>query len=262
MKIFLVALMFFSLTNNSWGLREPRAMPIDSRLRVLVYNPEDVFKFIGFYGYQASMEFDDTEVIESISMGDSIAWQVVPSGKRLFLKPVEPNATTNMTLITNKRVYHFELHAKDAIDINDPEMIFNVKFIYPDEDFNANIKNYASSSQLPDLDHPEKLNFNYTLSGADSISPIKIFDDGEFTYFEFRDKNAEIPAFFLIDSTGKEALINYRVAGKYIVIERVASQFTLRNGADIVCIFNEVRPIDNELLNKPSQLNASKRIDK
>ncbi|MBN8828398.1 MAG: P-type conjugative transfer protein VirB9 [Sphingobacteriia bacterium] len=242
-KILLVFFLSIFIAFEASALREPKPTLIDSRLRVIVYNPEDVFKLMGFYGYQASVEFDDSETIESISMGDSVAWQIVPAGKRLFLKPIEPEATTNMTLITNKRVYHFELHAKEAEDINDPEMVFNVKFIYPDEGFTNNLQNFASSSQGPDLSHPEKLNFNYTISGVDGISPIKIFDDGEFTYFEFRDKNAEIPAIFLVDSLGKEGLVNYRVAGKYVVVERVASQFTLRNGNDIVCVFNEATPL-------------------
>ena len=35
----------------------------------------------------------------------------------------------------------------------------------------------------------DKYNFNYTISGDDSIAPIKVFDDGVFTYFEFKDKN-------------------------------------------------------------------------
>ena len=151
-----------------------------------------------------------------------------------------------MTLITNKRVYHFELHGKEATDINDPEMVFNVKFVYPEEGtagIGAGIGGNGGIA-LPDLSNPEKYNFNYTMSGPDAMAPVKVFDDGEFTYMEFRDKNAEVPAIFLVDSQAKESVVNFRVAGKYIVIERVASRFTLRNGPDIVCIFNETLPLD------------------
>lgn len=238
-KLIILASLVFSL--DALALREPKPTMTDNRLRVVVYNPDDVIKFTGFYGYQASIEFEESETIESISLGDSVAWQIVPSGKRLFLKPVEPEATTNMTLITNKRVYHFELHAKDAVDINDPEMVFNVKFVYPETGFAgvATASGSKSTAGMPDLTHPEKYNFNYTLSGSHFISPIKVFDDGEFTYFEFKDKNAEVPAIFLVDSQSKESVVNFRVAGKYIVVERVAERFTLRNGSDIVCIFNE-----------------------
>jgi type IV secretion system protein VirB9 len=67
-----------------------------------------------------------------------------------------------------------------------------------------------------------------------------------FTYFKFKTKNAEVPAFFMVDSDGNEALVNYRVSGEYIVIERVTSQYTLRNGTDVVCVFNESMPLEKK----------------
>jgi type IV secretion system protein VirB9 len=211
----------------------------------MVYNPDDVFKYVGYYGYQASIELSQGEAVETISMGDTVAWQVVPSGNRIFIKPMEANATTNMTLITNKRTYYFELHAEEIAEINDPKMVFTVRFLYPDESSSSPIQQ-VSTSLAPDADDPDnrdKLNFNYTLSGSELVAPLKIFDDGEFTYFEFRNKNAEIPAFFTVDSDNRESVVNYRVAGKYIVVEKVSQQFTLRHGSDITCVFNENAPL-------------------
>lgn len=238
----LAVALSLGIPSPAFALRESRPLAIDPRIRVMVYNPDDVFKFTGYYGYQSSIEFAEGEAVESISMGDTIAWQIVPSGRRMFLKPMEPDATTNMTVLTNRRMYQFELHAEEAEDINDPNMVFSVRFLYPDEGGGANIQHFSSQSG-PDLTQPEKYHFNYTISGAETIAPIKIFDDGEFTYFQFRNKNAEIPAFFLVDTERNEALINYRVAGDYIVVERVASQFTLRNGPDVTCVFNESMPL-------------------
>ena len=92
----------------------------------------------------------------------------------------------------------------------------------------------------PDLADPKRYNFSYTISGeAFDIEPIRIFDDGEFTFFKFRDINAEIPAIFLVDSQGREALINYRITDDYVVVERVTNRFTLRHGEDVICVFNE-----------------------
>jgi type IV secretion system protein VirB9 len=125
--------------------------------------------------------------------------------------------------------------------MSDDQLVFTVKFVYPD-DVNGGDLIRLNNLKGIDLSEPEKYNFSYQLSGSEIIAPIKVFDDGEFTYFEFRDKNAEVPAFFLVDSEGKEGLINYRVVDKYIVVERVASRFTLRNGADVVCIFNDRMP--------------------
>ena len=81
-------------------------------------------------------------------------------------------------------------------------------------------------------------NFNYQYTGEKIIAPSKVFDDGTFTYFQFLSKNSEVPAIYSVDSEGFESLVNYRVAGTYIVVEKVAPQYTLRNGSDIVCVYN------------------------
>lgn len=133
MKKITLFIILCLLPVSALAIRESRPTPIDSRIRVMVYNPNDVFKFTGYYGYQASIEFAKTEQVVSISMGDTTAWQVVPAGYRVFIKPMELEATTNMTLITDKRTYFFELYAEETKDIRDPGMVFNVKFIYPDE---------------------------------------------------------------------------------------------------------------------------------
>lgn len=224
------------------ALQEPRPLATDSRIRTVRFSPNEVYQFIGHYGYQSAIEFEEDEKIQTVSIGDSIAWMVNPSGNRLFLKPVDQNALTNMTVITDKRAYLFELHAEETQDIRDKEMVFVMRFIYPQAD-NATI-DMAQFEPLPDIERePEKFNFKYTVRGSNVIEPIRIFDDGNFTYFEFRDKNAEIPAFFRVDSAGNEELVNFRKRGDYIVVERVTSRFTLRRGADIMCVYNETMPM-------------------
>ena len=212
----------------------------------MVYNPNDVFKFTGYYGYQASIELGKDEEVSSISMGDTTSWQIVPSGHRLFIKPMEPDATTNMTLITNKRTYFFELYAQETTDIRDPDLVFNVKFLYPEEEEEDHIRSFGSAGPTgnsePDLVHPEKFNFYYSISGNEEVAPIKIFDDGEFTYIQFRDKNMEIPAIFAVDEDLRESMVNFKLDPKnsnLIIIEQVFQKLTLRAGKKIVCVFNE-----------------------
>lgn len=236
------------VTQTAFALEVSRPLPTDPRIHIVTYNPNDVIKFTGYYEYQSSIVFGKNEVINTISMGTPTAWQVVPSGNRLFLKPIEKDATTNMTLITNKRVYLFELHAREVDPdegINDSNLVFVTRFVYPNTDSNdgGGVMFFGGHTSGPDLSHPEKYNFNYTISGSDEIAPTRIFDDGEFTYFQFPRKNAEIPAFFRVASDGSESMINYRVQGNYIVMERVVSQLTLRKGNEVTCIFNEARPL-------------------
>ncbi len=227
----------------AYALRESRPTPTDSRIRIMIYNPDDVFKFIGYYNYQASIELAKDEEVISVSMGDTTSWQVVPAGYRIFIKPIEKDATTNMTLITNKRTYFFELYAEETLDIRDPGMVFNVKFLYPDEEEEEHLQVLAqNNNNTPDLAKPEKLNFLYSLSGHEEIAPIKIFDDGEYTYMQFRDKNNEIPAIFAVDENLRESMVNFRpdpTNSNLIIIDHVFPKLSLRAGKKVTCVFNE-----------------------
>jgi type IV secretion system protein VirB9 len=229
--------MILSFT-QAYAVKEAKPLAIDKRLGIIIFNPYDVHKFVGYYGYQSSIIFADDETIETMSMGDSTPWQMVPNGNRLFLKPIDQDATTNLTVITNLRTYYFELHAMEAKNINQDGLMFAVRFIYPDE---HNPQEIALSSNVaaPDLSDKSLYNFEYTISGPSYIAPIKIFDDGKFTYFEFNDKNAELPAIFYVNNDGTEGVINYRVVADYLVVESIRARYSLRREKDVVCVFNE-----------------------
>lgn len=224
------------------ALQQPRPVATDSRIRTVRFSENEVYQFIGHYGFVSTIEFAPDEDVKTVIIGDSVAWMVNPGGNRIFLKPVEQNALTNMTVITSKRTYMFELHAEETKNVRDKELVFTLRFIYPQNELaDAGVVQYE---EMPEIEkHPEKYNLNYTIRGSSLIEPLRIFDDGAFTYMEFRDKNADVPAIFRVNSNLEEELINFRKRGNYIVVERVASRFTLRRGGDILCVYNENLPM-------------------
>jgi len=239
---FIILLISLSVAWAANAVIEAEPLATDTRLRVIVYNPNEVFKINGFYGYQSSMVFAPGEEVETLTMGDTVSWQIQPSGNRIFFKPIDKDVTTNMTVITNKRVYYFELHDKSVDKIDDPDMVFSIKFLYPEDD--NQISSYSGtagfySADEPDISDKDRYNFDYTISGPESITPVKIFDDGIFTYFEFKDRNNELPAIFTVAPDKTESLVNFRISGRYLVVEKVAPRFTLRNGVEVGCVFNE-----------------------
>ncbi len=219
---------------------EPIPLASDPRVKTIVYAPDQVFKYTGYLRYQTTIEFGPDEVIQTILMGDNTGWKMNPSGNKLYIKPSDLEITTNMTLVTTKRTYLFELHADEVKNIDDKRLTFILRFVYPDEG-DVGVVGISSTEGVPDLENDDlgKYNFRYSISGSEDISPIRIFDDGEFTFFEFRGTNADVPAFFRVLSDGSEELVNYRTRGNYIVIERVSGRYTLRLGKDVVCVFNE-----------------------
>ena len=254
-QISILSIALLTIASKASAVQMPRYLGAEKKFRSYVYNPNEVYRYIGHYTYQGFIEFDPEETIATISMGNPSLWLFEHLDNRLFLKPVgEDYSETNMTVITNKHVYHFELMAKEAEGgIEDKDLIFLVKFIYPDDE-DKNIVQFPKStpSDEPDMRNLANYNFNYQYTGNPVIAPIKIFDNGEFTYFQFARKNAEIPAIFNVDASGYESLINFRSAGDFIIVERVASQFTLRNGNDIVCVYNMNRYSNGALNNSGS----------
>ncbi|MDA0902446.1 MAG: TrbG/VirB9 family P-type conjugative transfer protein [Proteobacteria bacterium] len=227
------------VSKASYSSQAPRFLGSEKKFRAYLYNPNAVYRYIGHYYYQGEVIFENDETINTVSMGNPSLWLFERLGNTLYLKPIEDNAETNMTVQTNKRTYHFELTAREATSIDDENLIFVVKFIYPDGE-NKNIMKFPKKpiSDAPDMRDLSIYNFNYEFTGQPVIAPIKVFDNGEFTYFQFSHKNAEIPAIFHVDSDGFESLVNFRVADDFIIVERVSAQFTLRNGNDIVCVYN------------------------
>lgn len=111
----------------------------DSRIKTYVYNENEVYPLVIFFGYQTSIELAKGEELSNISLGDSYAWSVVPVGRRVFIKPLEENMHTNMTLLTNKRAYQFDLFSKKAEAAYDKELVYVMRFYYPEKDETSNI---------------------------------------------------------------------------------------------------------------------------
>ncbi len=118
------------------ALQEAQAAPspivTDSRIRTYVYNENEVFKLITDYGYQSNIEFGEEEQIHTISMGDVSGFKVQPAGNRIFIRALQSDKHTNMTVITTERVYQFELSS--AVE-SDADIIYVMRFYYPEEDF-------------------------------------------------------------------------------------------------------------------------------
>lgn len=126
---YSLVLAFLSFTQSSLA-DEP--ITTDSRVKTYIYNENEVYKITIYYGYQTSIEFGKGEEVATISMGDSYAWKLNPIGNRLFIKPLEDDMHTNMTIITNKRAYQFDLFSQ-KVDANlNKELVYVMRFYYPD----------------------------------------------------------------------------------------------------------------------------------
>ncbi len=104
----------------------------DRRIKTYVYNSNEVYLLLVKSGFQTSIEFANGEEVKTLSLGDSYSWNITPVGNRLFVKPLEDNIRTNMTVITNKQTYQFDV-VSQASDSNEFEqdISYVVRFYYP-----------------------------------------------------------------------------------------------------------------------------------
>lgn len=208
----------------------------DSRVKTFVYNENEVYTILTQYGYQTNVEFGRGEEIQTISVGDRVSWQIIPAGRRLFIQTIQDNAQTNMTVVTNRRAYQFDLKSTSHTRGNEDRLVYVARFYYPDEDWDQpEVVNAPDSLLKPAVE--DSFNFNYTYAGPDGFAPVKIFDDGASTYFQF--PAGQSPSISRVTPDGKEIPIQARNQSGYIVISGTASQFALRRGRDVVCVFNE-----------------------
>jgi len=236
-----------------------RATVVDPRIRTLMYDPDRVVAVHAVFGYQLMIQFGADERIEDVAIGDGAAWQVTPNkgASLLFIKPVDQAGATNMTVVTDRRSYLFQLSAHSAATMAPGEMTYVIRFAYPPEPV------VVATPPPPPPPPPQRRNAAYTYAGARDLLPSEVFDDGKFTYFKWPESEAT-PALFLVAKDGTESLVNYSYRDGYQVVEQVSHLFRLRNGKDVTTIINQAwrEPTPGEGAPKPADAKTAHEAER
>ena len=166
----------------------------DPRLQTIAYNADQIVELSVASGYQLMVRFAPGERIETIAVGDSGAWQVTANkrGDYLFVKAIGEGRATNMTVVTDARVYAFELTQGTSFG---GDQAFSVRFTYPEETAQARSEKDSAT------------NYRYRLSGARALRPSLITQKGQTLVIEWPE-SAALPAIFKIEEDGQETLVN------------------------------------------------------
>lgn len=255
LNVLVFAALLMGLSPLSFANQNPKPLSTDPRMRVVTFNQNDVVTVIGSQLISTSLQFGEDETIVGVEGGDKAGWSVDINNDKpniLFIKPVVDVSDTNLTVLTNKYTYHFRL----LMPVTNEKTAkipptYNIRFTYPLEVAAAkmalNAKKAQEKAAVVADNQTSPLDWNWDYSYSERCSrenvPIRAFDDGTFTYFEFG-PNHDNPAIFLVDGQGHESLANWHMKGRYIVVERLSPQFTIRsNGAnDASCVFNQHYP--------------------
>jgi type IV secretion system protein VirB9 len=174
----------------------------DPQIQTVEYDPARIIRLSIAPGVQTMVELAAGENIQTIGVGNSIAWQV-SAGKRgdfFFIKNINAGAMTNLTVVTAGRVYNFELMPAASYAGVSP---YHVRLVYPGRNRMIGTVEVARS-------------FEYQISGARAIRPSNVYQEGMRTIVEWPEDVA-LPAIFALEN-GEEALVNGEMQdGRFVI---------------------------------------------
>jgi type IV secretion system protein VirB9 len=156
-------------------------------------------------GFQLTVVLGRGEQIKSAAAGDVSSWQVSAPHRssQFFVRPNAGARPTNLTVVTNRHIYYFLLVAAPQMTAANA---LSVRFTYPEA---ITQQQHAAAANVQKT--------SYRLSGAASIRPSQLWDDGEKTFLDWPE-GVEAPAIFAIDGAGNESLVNsYHRDGRFVI---------------------------------------------
>ena len=214
------------------------------------------------------------ESIMGIHAGDTVRWIFTPSQSmknglavsHIVVKPSQPGISTNLLVHTDKRTYNLDFTATE-----NSQYIRGVAFSYQMNDLTSifvksqqNNSNKALEDELQlgtDGVNFDNLYTRYTIIDKNRVDwkPDAVFDDGNKTYIRMPLKFSETPAFYIyLDK--KETLSNYRVKGRYYIVDRLFDRAYLKIGNKRIAIVRDEKLTDTNI--RESRISTTKKSER
>lgn len=242
----------------------------DGTANVYTYEPYSQYEINTVVGFVTDIQLRQNEKVTKIATGDSVQWLVdtdfVSGTQHVYIKPTVNGLKTNLIINTDRRSYRLIVNAGQ-------EMEYVVLWTYPKDDFEEAQQEKAAA--LKDLQDgvnrynklvSEKHNNNYKVTKNKNVKrsylPLSIFDNGEKTYIELPEENREnMPVVYYFDEwdKGKLQLVNYRLRGNYLEIDKVMHNIKLVYSQNSYLLINK-KDVDNDIPS-PGKINVSDGID-
>ena len=221
------------------AVREPVASGYMNAVQIYPYAEGALYRLYTAPGRVSDIALQPGETLTSVAAGDTVRWTVgdTSSGSgeakrtHLLVKPFAPGLSTNLVIATDRRVYHVQLTSTASMAMT------AIRWTYPQDELLA----IASARAAEEAARPvsagiavDDLNFAYAIGGdKPAWRPLRTFDDGRQTWIEFPAAIAtgEAPPLFVLGPKGEAELVNYRVAGRYYVVDRLFAAAELRLGS-------------------------------
>ncbi|MCG8354235.1 MAG: P-type conjugative transfer protein TrbG [Kiloniellales bacterium] len=227
---------------NAGAAVEPSADGYVNAIQVYPYTEGALYQLYTAPENVSNIALQPGEEIVAVSAGDTVRWVIgdtvsglgATARAHVLVKPIAEGLSTNLVIITDRRAYHLELTST-------PETYMaSVSWHYPRDELLAltrrNVAAEDAAERVIDsgLDI-DKLRFRYAISGDEPPwRPVRVFDDTNKVYIQFpaRLDQGEAPPLFIVGPKGDNQLVNYRVRGRYYIVDRLFAAAELRLGED------------------------------
>ena len=163
-------------------------------------------------------------------IGDTVSGSGATRRVHILVKPTRPDIRTNLIINTSRRTYHLELRATPAT------YMASVSWSYPEQELIALRAAAVERERVAPVVAGlvlAALNFRYRLSGdKPEWRPVRVFDDGRQLFVEFGDtiETGDMPPLFATGKKGQAELVNYRVHGRFMIVDRLFERGEFRMG--------------------------------
>ena len=178
------------------------------------------------------------EALVSVAAGDTVRWVIgdTTSGSgadkrtHILIKPFSAGLSTNLVITSDRRTYHLALASTSTT------AMVALSWTYPQDALIALKRAEEEGEKAAPVAtgiSPEQLHFDYAITGdRPAWRPLRAFDDGRQAFIEFPASLAvgEAPPLFLVDGKGQAQLVNYRLQGRFYVVDRLFDAAELRLG--------------------------------
>ena len=223
--------------NRAATLEPTAASPINA-VQVYPFAEGAVYHLLAAPGQVTDIALQPGETLGAVAAGDTARWVIGDTisgsgdSKRthVLVKPIAPGLSTNVIITTDRRTYHLALTSADHV------AMVALSWTYPQDAliaFKAAQDHALAQQPVASGIQVDQLHFNYVISGDQpSWRPLRAFDDGRQTFVEFPPSLAvgEAPPLFLVDAKGNTELVNYRLHGRFYVVDRLFDAAELRLG--------------------------------
>lgn len=227
---------------------DPVALPGDSRLVVFTYSRDQIFRVLSAPLKMTTIEFpDDEQIVGEPAWGESVRWDYETDGvNHLYVKPQAAGLVNTLSVNTNKRSYEFTLVSSPLGGIFYQKVRFRIptsiaaKVKARNQAKSDNGESDAVAGDERNADavgvSPEKLNFEYSISGSANFKPETAFDDGKALWLRLPTGALQNWPVALAKDGSDYVVVNAIRRGGYLVVQRLADIVVLRSGTDEVRI--------------------------